>query len=262
METYPTIVQTGYTSLLQKNLTGEMFSYTHIEESYFDLQQKTTPSDDEKLEMKSLSGLIEQLGVSGEGYLETAYNLLNSSVSGITWGLGVANIPVTVTSTFLSQKNRGQSFRLKRIEAPDGQVNYTFTIEIGNGNSLYALVIGDDGNSSVFIHYRNMSIAKRKQKLDELKTIEDTGRLTVEDRGNIIIWENKIKKIKFDAKSDGRTGKNLSGEENSGIETLKKQIEDLKDSKKGLNESDQERKSDLEKRVVYRAREVLTTRTY
>ncbi len=90
--------------------------------THYDLSQKKTPSEEDKEEIKTLNGLIEQLRAGGEGYLETGYDMLGSGVSGITWGLEVPNIPITVTSTFLSQKNRGQSFRLKRLPLPDLQV--------------------------------------------------------------------------------------------------------------------------------------------
>lgn len=213
------------------------------------LEQIQTKSDDDLAQIVTLKNLLAQLGVKGEGYLETAYNLLGSQSSGITWGLAVANIPVTVTSTFLSQKNRGQSFRLKRLEAPEGQVRHEFTLEIGNGNSLYALVIGEDGNSSSFIHYRNMKVSERALLITELNSLEDTGRLTVEDRGNILLWEQDIKRTQYDAKKAGRTAKDYTDAENNRIESLKKRIEDLKESKRGLTQADQERKGEIEKQL-------------
>lgn len=213
------------------------------------LQQQDTMSPDDEEKALALEQLIKQLGYKGAGYLEFADNLLNSRNTGIAWGLGVANIPVTVTSTFYTQRNRSQSFRLKRLAATEGQVNHTFTIEIGDGNTLFALVIGDDGNSSDFIHYRPMSKSARKDLQTQLDAKLDTGRLTVDDYGQIEIWEHEIALIRYQASETSESP--LSEEHAAQIKIYQNMIKERKDSKRGVLDAVQEEISALEKQLYY-----------
>ena len=220
------------------------YALTDYRSKLFDLELIENPTEEDIERKKLLTKLINQIGVKGEGYLETVFDLLGTSSAGISWGLAAANIPVTVTTAFKSQKNRSQCFRFKRLEAPEDQVRFSFTIEIGNGNSMYALVMGEDGISATFIHYRNMSASKRENLIAQLEAIKDNGRLTVDDRTQIAAWERQIKKIRRDSKLDGN--KTLTKEENKKVSELQKKIETLKDSKRGLTDADNTEKQQLE----------------
>lgn len=208
------------------------------------LEQIHDPSDDDKEKMKAIRDIIAQLQTGGPGYLETSYNCLGTGVSGIAWKLGAANVPVTVTTLFKTQRNRPQSFRFKRLELPEGQARGNWTMELGNGVSLYSLVISEDGNSAEFFHYRNMSEADRKILIDQLNIILDKQRLTVQDQTQILAWEKEIRKIRYDAK---QSGQKVDGVGNDRIDYLRKQIDELKDSKRSLSDEDQDKKSDIEK---------------
>lgn len=214
-----------------------------------ELKAKSKLATAEQEELDGLTELINQLATGGEGYLETAYDLLGSGASGITWGLAVANIPVTVKSTFLSRKNRSISFRLKRLEAPKDQARFNYTIEIGRGNRLYALVIGSNGNSSEFVHYKNLSPAERTALIAQREALLDDGRLTVSDLGNIALWEEQIRQLKWYAKSHGQ--KQLDAEDAALVTSLKKQVSDLKDSKRGLSVETQQQLKIVEDKLYY-----------
>lgn len=217
--------------------------YREIERTTYQAQLDTETNEDKK---KSLERLIEQIAVDGDGYLETSYNWGGTGVAGIFWGLGVANIPTTVKSAFVNEKNRAISIRWKCLEPPEGQADYSHTIEIARGLTCYALVIGKDGNSAEFIHYRSMTARQRELKIEQMGTILDRGRLTVDDRKKILGWENEVKKIKHDAKQRPTSQRKLTPQEEKQVEVLRTKIDDLKDSKRGLTPADQDLVRDIE----------------
>jgi hypothetical protein len=204
---------------------------------------------DEKTKLQELldQKIVErdQLNDGSYSYFITAYQYLNSGVSGIKWELQAANVPVVINSVFTLGRNRAFSLRLYRYKAPEGQAHHDYTIEFGNGKTLYAIVIGEDGNSAHFIHYRPVnakgspkSAKERQDKLAELEAILDRGRLTVAERAQVLTWEQRIAVLRA---KDGKPNTADSAE----IESLQTQIQALKDSKH-LTADDEQQRKDLE----------------
>lgn len=232
-----------------------------------DLNETENPDDETKERIAGLESILEQLRDGGMGYKRTSYNAMGTAVSGLFWGLAAPNVPVTLTSNFSVDADESLSFRLKRLEPHELQVNHDFVLEFGNSSSstrvegqpnkkaktLYAIVIGEDGNSADFVHYRNLTTAERELLVNQLNAILDFGRLTVADKKQIFDWETSIRAIDAAAKKRSSGDKKLTKAESDEKERLKKQIEDLKDSKK-LTEAQEEQRRELEKKL-YIARE-------
>jgi hypothetical protein len=239
-----------------------------LEAQLAELNAKDNPDDTDKERIAAAEAILAQLRDGGTSYKRTAYNAMDSGVSGLFWGLAAPNVPVTLTGNFLLDKNRAQSIRLKRLAPHEEQVNHEFVIEIGNsststevagqlpkkkrpekeGKTLYAIAIGGDGNSAEFIHYRNMTTAEREELVEALNEVLNRGRLSVEDRKQILEWETAIQAIEA-----ARNGKKLTASQSAEKERLKKQIKDLKDSRK-LTKADEEERDEIE-RQLYIAKE-------
>lgn len=168
----------------------------------------------------SINVSIRQLSEGGEGYLGNAWGVMDSGALGVFWRLAAPNIPVTLKSTFAIEKNRAISFRLERGLEPEGQGNdFSFTIEIGNGNTLYAIVMSNDGNNSNFIHYRNMTPKARKVLLDQRDALLDFGRVTPAEQKEIDTLTEKIKASK------------AAGDNGAAVAAAEAEIQRIKDKK-------------------------------
>src|SRR5690606_17698648 len=153
------------------------------------------------------------------------------------------NVPVILKSTFKLDKNRAFSLRLQRSQAPQGQAEHDFIIEFGNGFTLYAIVIGSDGNKSTFLHYRNMKPKDRKVLLDQMDDLLDRGRLTPADMAKILDLQKEAGSIKNAAK-----GRKTTPEENTKLKQLADAEKALRDSKK-LLPSQQDQLDDLKNKL-------------
>ena len=209
-------------------------------QSDLDEELAKEPSKQDQDLIKSYNAQIFQLRTGGNGFLEQAQNILGTKTDSLFWSLAAPNVPVALISTFKLDKNRAFSMRLQRSQAPKGQAKHEFTIEFGTGFTLYAIVIGSDGNKSTFLHYRNMTPKARKVLLDEMDDILDYGRLTPADMAKIIDLQDQAKKIKNTAK-----GRKTTDEENTQLKQLADAEKTLRDSKK-LLPSQQERIAELE----------------
>lgn len=196
---------------------------------------KATDDQDADL-ILSLNARIKQLERGGAGYLDNAYGGMGSNALGIFWRLSAPNIPVQFKSTFKIQKNRALCFRLQRGLKPEGQSDqYGFTIEIGNGTTLYAIEMGADGNKSTFIHYRNMKPKDRQELLDQRDALMDLTRLTAVDISSINDKEQVIKEAK------------AAGDNGNTVADAQAAIEHIKDNKsKPLTSSQQDELDVLE----------------
>ena len=192
-------------------------------------EQNKEPGQQDQDLIKSYNAQISQLQYGGSGYLEQAQNTLGTKTSSLFWSLAAPNVPVTLKSTFKLSKNRAFSLRLQRSQAPQGQAEHDFVIEFGNGFTLYAIVIGSDGNKSTFLHYRNMTPKARKVLLDQMDDILDRGRLTASDMAKILDLQKEAAKIKNAAK-----GRKTTNEENTKLKQLADAEKALRDSKKLL----------------------------
>jgi len=170
----------------------------------------------------SITTSIKQLSEGGSGYLSDAWGSmdLDPGTLGVFWRLAAPNVPVTLKSTFDIEKNRSISFRLQRGLEPEGQGDdFSFTIEIGNGDTLYAIVMSNDGNNSNFIHYRNMKPKARQALLDQRDALLDFGRITPAEQKEIDTLTEQIKAAK---------AANENGEAVTAAEVEIKRIKDKK----------------------------------
>lgn len=215
-----------------------------------EIEKKTksnTPHKEEDELLRSAESILEQLQDGGYGYFRTAWNAMDTGVSGVWWGLAAANTPIEVTSGFSMEADRAFCIRLKRYKAPDGQVNHYFIIEFGDGRTLYAIVIGEDGNSAEFLHFRNDadSVKNRKKWRAQLERVLDRGRLTVEDRKKLLEWEEQEQALRAQIKESGRK---KTDADNASLKKLQEDTQALRDSKKLTNANEEERR-ELERKL-------------
>lgn len=231
----PSPEEEAYRTLERARIQGELD----------ELSDKENKDQADLDEIAALENLLEQLSEGGDGFLETTFNWGGTMVEGIFWGLGVPNISASVKSTF--KIDGGVALRLKRLEAPKGQAtDFSYEIELGD---LYALVIGEDGNSAEFVHYRP-GVKNRKALLEELQEIKDSGRLTPDNQLQILGWKEDIQIIRKTAKERGTGQKELTPEESAQIKAIEKQIDDLQESKRGLTEGNEARKREIEDLLI------------
>lgn len=205
-------------------------------QSELDAENAKQPDQQDADLITSLSAQIKQLSDGSGGYLMDAYGAMNTDTLGVFWRLAAPNIPVQLKSTFKLQKNRALCFRLQRGLKPEGQGDlYGFTIEIGNGTTLYAIEMGADGNKSTFIHYRNMTAAARETLLNQRDALLDLTRLTATDIAGINELEDLIKTTK------------AAGDNGAIVATAQSTIEDIKTQKNyNLNASQQNQLDTIE----------------
>lgn len=193
--------------------------------------------------------LLAELGREGNSFLEEVPNLFNSGVTGVRWNLAVPNIDVAIASSWTCEADQKQSFRIQRLSTLEEQVRSQFEIRIGNGKTLYALVLTED-ESVEFRHYRNTSptysLADRADDEEEWKRVLATGYLTASDKAQIVEWSAQITALK---KSAGATGNKPTGPAAAQIESLKADIARLRQSKSGLTDANGTRVQALEKRL-------------
>lgn len=192
-------------------------------------EQAKEPDQQDQNLIKSYLFQIGQLQNGGTGFMEQAQNTMGIKTSSLWWALAAPNVPVTLTSTFRLDKNRAFSLRLQRSQAPRGQAEHDFIVEFGNGFTLYAIVIGSDGNKSTFLHYRNMKPKDRKVLLDQMDDLLDRGRLTASDMAKILDLQKEAADIK-----NGAKGRKTTDEENTKLKQLADAEKALRDSKKLL----------------------------
>jgi hypothetical protein len=209
-----------------------------------ELLGKENKDEEDVAEIETLENLLSQIADGGAGYLETSFNWSGSGTEGIFWGLGVANVPVTVFGVLPIEG--GVALRLKRLEPPKGQADHDFEIALGRE---YSLIIGSDGNSADFVHYR-LDADDAEALRGELEEIKDRGRLTPDDQQIILGWHLDIQKIRNDAKKRDGGDKALTTSESASIKALEQRIEDLKESKRGLTAADAERKREIEDELI------------
>lgn len=187
--------------------------------------------EEDKAELRkdaaSLENLEAQLKPGGIGFLHNSYGGMGTRTTGVFWALSAPNVPVQFESAFTLARDRAISFRLKRFKAPKEQTKYDWRIEFEGGQTCYALVFGDDGNATQFIHYRSMSPALRAQKRARIETLLDFGRLTPADKKKIIKWEDEERAIHFAAGERERGERALTSAEKVRIAELHRLSEAL-----------------------------------
>lgn len=209
-------------------------------------QAKDADKQDADL-IHSLEATIDQLKSGGSGYLEQAQNTMGTNTKALFWSLAGPNVPVILESTFTLDKNRTFSLRFHRSQKPKGQGDdFNLTFEFGNGFTLYAIIIGSDGNKSTFLHYRNMTPKARKVLLDQRDDLLDNARLTPADMAKILDLQSQAAAIKNAAK---KSGVKLSDEDNTKLKQISDAEKTLRDSKKSLTAKQQDGLSDLENKL-------------
>lgn len=191
----------------------------------------------------SLKAEIRQMSRGGQGYIEQAYNALGKNSVSLWYGLQAANIPVILRSTFRLQQDRAFSFRLQRSKPAESQATHNFTVEFGDGNTLYALEIGSDGNSSKLYHYRPMSPRLREPLLDERDALLDNERLTPAEQVRRTLWREEEASIRNNAR-----GRALEQQESLKIAQLEEADKTLLASKK-MTPNQQRRLVEIEKEL-------------
>lgn len=203
---------------------------------------------DKRAELEEAQAGLAQFGANASSYAETAYQALNSGVSGFFWKLRVPNVPIEIQSAFLLPAQRPFSLRFRRLKAPKEQARYNFTIFIANDkgdrSTAYALRVGADGNASEWFHFRSMKPARRKALWAAWDALEGAKYPTPQERKQLLEWEEAEQAIRAVAKK--RTPKTLTAEESRAIDALKENARKLKEGKK-LTRQDEKDKQVIER---------------
>lgn len=209
------------------------------------LQSKTKPTDDERRRLDTIAAQLAQLADDGQGYVNTVYDCMGTKAKGVWYGLAAPDVPLDWEYAKSIRPGRSLSFRLKRLEATQGQGLHEYALVFGNDRTRYALVFGKDKEIE-WRHYRPMSKATREGLELQLAQAQDAGRLTAADEKTLAGYDAEHAAVKEAAK-----GKKPDAAQAARLAELKRLEDRLREGKKQLTDAGRALAEEITKRLYY-----------
>lgn len=196
------------------------------------LAAKAHPTADDLKRVKELQGRIVEL--TQTAFWQDIRNPFGDGANGVYRSLSAPNVPCRIRTDARLDEDRPFTVWFYRAKPDEAQEDATLRLSFGG---KWRLEFGQGGGAKLY-KLRPMKDADRKALEDELKAIDDSGKLTRTDKTQIKAWRDAADLVVANAKKAGRRKKtDLTAQEQFQLTDYKARTVALRASKKGLTGS-------------------------